>query len=75
VLERAERARTLARLVERLPGRYRAAVVLRHVEGLGYGEIAAILGQPVGTTKANVHRGLAVLRRGLEAADGKEATR
>jgi RNA polymerase sigma-70 factor (ECF subfamily) len=75
VLEQAERARTLARLVEALPERYRAAVVLRHVEGLGYEEIAAVLGQPVGTAKANVHRGLAVLRRGLEADGRKEATR
>jgi RNA polymerase sigma-70 factor (ECF subfamily) len=75
VLARAERVRTLTRLVERLPERYRAAVVLRHVEGLGYGEIGAVLGQPVGTTKANVHRGLALLRRGLEAEDGKETRR
>jgi RNA polymerase sigma-70 factor (ECF subfamily) len=75
VLERTERARVLAGLVAGLPERYRGAVVLRHVEGLGYQEIAAVLGQPVGTAKANVHRGLALLRRGLEAADGKETTR
>lgn len=74
VLEHAERARDLARLVERLPERYRAAVILRHVEGLRYGEIAAILGQPVGTAKANVHRGLAWLRRGLDARNGRDAT-
>jgi RNA polymerase sigma-70 factor (ECF subfamily) len=67
VLERKERARLLARLIHALPDRYRAAVVLRHVEGLGYGDIGAVLGQPVGTAKANVHRGLALLRRGLEA--------
>lgn len=73
VLERAERARILARRVQALPERYRTAVVLRHVEGLGYGEIAAVLGQPVGTVKANVHRGLGLLRRGLEADEGKEA--
>jgi RNA polymerase sigma-70 factor (ECF subfamily) len=66
LLERSERVRALARLVGGLPERYRAAVILRHVEGLGYGEIAAALGQPVGTAKANVHRGLALLRRGLE---------
>jgi len=75
VLERAERSRALARLVEGLPERYRAPLILRHVEGLGYGEIAAILGQPVGTAKANVHRGLALLRRGLEAEDDKEGAR
>ena len=66
VLERKERARVLAGQVQALPDRYRAALVQRHVEGLGYEEIAAVLGQPVGTAKANVHRGLAMLRQGLE---------
>lgn len=65
VLERAERARTLARLVAALPHRYRAAVVLRHVEGLSYAEIAGVLAQPEGTVKANVHRGLGLLRLAL----------
>jgi RNA polymerase sigma-70 factor (ECF subfamily) len=62
----AERRRTLARLVAELPERYRAPVVLRHVEALSYEDAAAVLRQPVGTTKANVHRGLALLRRALE---------
>ena len=35
------------------------AVVLRHVDGLSYPEIAAALGRPEGTVKAQVHRGLA----------------
>ncbi|MEK7701288.1 MAG: sigma factor-like helix-turn-helix DNA-binding protein, partial [candidate division NC10 bacterium] len=45
--------------------RYRAAVVLRHVEGLSYAEIAGVLAQPEGTVKANVHRGLGLLRLAL----------
>jgi len=65
VLERAERARMLGRLVAALPHRYRAAVVLRHVEGLSYAEIAGVLAQPEGTVKANVHRGLGLLRQAL----------
>jgi RNA polymerase sigma-70 factor (ECF subfamily) len=64
--EAAERRRELARLLIDLPDRYRAAVVLRHVQGLPYAEIAAILDQPVGTTKANVHRGLNLLRQAIE---------
>jgi RNA polymerase sigma-70 factor (ECF subfamily) len=64
--EAAERRRELARLVAELPHRYRAAVVLRHVQGLPYAEIATILDQPVGTTKANVHRGINLLRESLE---------
>jgi RNA polymerase sigma-70 factor, ECF subfamily len=49
-----------------LPERYRVAVVLRHISGLGYREMAQALGQPEGTIKANVHRGLALLREALE---------
>ena len=66
VAEAAERRRELAHLLRTLPERYRAPVVLRHVQGLPYAEIAAILDQPVGTTKANVHRGLNLLRNSLE---------
>ncbi|MFH1330442.1 MAG: RNA polymerase sigma factor [Actinomycetota bacterium] len=61
----AERER-LATLLTRLPWAQRAAVVLRHVTGLGYTETAAALGRPVGTVKADVHRGLQQLRRYLE---------
>lgn len=42
--------------------RYREAVVLRHVQDLSYAEAAEVLGLPVGTVKANVHRGLKLLR-------------
>jgi RNA polymerase sigma-70 factor, ECF subfamily len=65
--EAAERRRELAHLLSDLPDRYRSAVVLRHVHGLPYAEIATILDQPVGTTKANVHRGLHLLRHGMQA--------
>jgi RNA polymerase sigma-70 factor (ECF subfamily) len=63
--ERVEQGRELAALVAALPERYRAAVILRHVEGLSYGELALALGQPVGTVKANVHRGVRLLRAAL----------
>ncbi len=65
MLEHAELREKLAALVAALPERYRVAVVLRHVQGLGYGEMAALLGQPVGTVKANVHRGIRLLRGAL----------
>jgi RNA polymerase sigma-70 factor, ECF subfamily len=52
----------LASRVAGLPARYREAVVLRHVQELSYQEAADALGQPVGTVKANVHRGLKMLR-------------
>jgi RNA polymerase sigma-70 factor (ECF subfamily) len=52
----------LATRVAELPVRYREAIVLRHVRELSYAEVADALGQPVGTVKANVHRGLKLLR-------------
>lgn len=45
-----------------LSPRQRTAVVLRHVVGLPYQDIATALDRPVGTVKADVHRGLERLR-------------
>ena len=56
-------------LVASLPVAYRDAVVLRHVQQLSYAEAAEVLGRPVGTVKANVHRGLGLLRLALEARE------
>ncbi len=71
-VERAERRDDLGALVAALPERYRAAVVLRHVEGLRYDELAAALGQPVGTVKANVHRGVRLLREALAEREWRD---
>ncbi len=65
-LERDERVRAVHRALESLAPRYRMPVILRHIEGLSYSEIACVLDQPVGTAKANVHRGLALLRDSSE---------
>jgi len=48
--------------LETLPEPVRVAVVLRHVVGLGYEEIARSLDRPAGTVKSDVHRGIARLR-------------
>ena len=53
-----------------LPEPQRAAVVLRHVVDLPYAEIAAITARPVGTVKADVHRGIERLRSSLAGAPG-----
>jgi len=65
VAVRDERRVVLARALAALPERYGAAVVLRHVHDLSYAEAADILGQPVGTVKSDVHRGLRLLREVL----------
>lgn len=68
LVERAELRDELGALVLGLPPRYRSAVILRHVAGLSYAEMATTLDQPVGTVKANVHRGIVLLRAALHAA-------
>lgn len=68
VAERHDEQDRMAAVVATLPERYRAAVVLRHIQGLSYQEIAGVLGQPSGTVKSNVHRGVAYLRAALDAA-------
>lgn len=45
----------------------RTAVVLRHVLDLPITEIAAAVGRPEGTVKADIHRGLSRLKRIMEA--------
>lgn len=44
----------------------RRAVVLRHVVGLDYDEIATATGRAEGTIKSDVHRGLEKLRKHME---------
>ena len=61
-----------ADLLLSLPPAYRSAVVLRHVDGLSYPELAAALDRPEGTVKAQVHRGLALLRTAFVAAQRRE---
>jgi RNA polymerase sigma-70 factor (ECF subfamily) len=63
--EHSERERELGAVVSALPERYRVPVVLRHVAGFDYQEMAALLDQPVGTVKSNVHRGVSMLRKSL----------
>ena|SRR5215211_855309 len=66
VAERGQERDFWAGLLAGLPRPYREAVVLRHVEGLPYGEVAEVLGRPVGTVKTHVHRGVRQLRVMLE---------
>lgn len=69
LVEAAEGSRELAKLLAALPDRFRAAVVLRHIEELGIAEIAAVLGQPEGTVKSNIHRGIRRLRQEMERSE------
>jgi RNA polymerase sigma-70 factor, ECF subfamily len=72
-LDRREIAQAWAARLLALPERYRAPLVLRHVDGLSYEEIAAALERPAGTVKAQVHRGIALLRIALTAEGATES--
>ena len=52
----------LGGLLTELPDAQRTAVVLRHVVGLPYAEMAVVMGCPEGTAKSHVARGLQRLR-------------
>ena len=71
-LIRRDQRETWARLLSGLSPAQRMAVVLRHVDGMSYAEIAEAVGRPEGTVKAHVHRGLAALRTALLAAERHE---
>jgi RNA polymerase sigma-70 factor (ECF subfamily) len=58
--------RQLAAALRRVQRPYREAVVLRDVEGMSYGEIAAVLGVRLGTVRSRIARGREQLRRIVE---------
>ena len=69
-LIRRDQRESWARLLAGLSPAQRTAVVLRHVDGMSYAEIAETVGRPEGTVKAHVHRGLAALRTAFLASEG-----
>jgi RNA polymerase sigma factor (sigma-70 family) len=73
VAERHEATERWAELLAALPRGWREAVVLRHVEGLPYAEVAEVLGRPVGTVKTHAHRGVRQLREQLRQREERTA--
>lgn len=65
IAQRREAREQLADALLTLPAAMRDAIVLRHVDGMSISDVAAALGRPEGTVKAQVHRGLALLRARL----------
>jgi RNA polymerase sigma-70 factor (ECF subfamily) len=58
----------LRQALEGLNPRYRIPVVLKDIEGYSQEEIALIIKRPVGTVKARISRGRAMLKKELEKA-------
>lgn len=61
-----ETAAFLQEAILKLPENYRAAIVLHHLEGLGFAEVGRILGVPRNTAKTWAHRGRGLLSESLE---------
>ncbi|MBK6422114.1 MAG: sigma-70 family RNA polymerase sigma factor [Gemmatimonadetes bacterium] len=61
-LEARELGTHIERAIARLRPEYRSCIMLRHVEGLAYEEIAQLLDLPLGTVKTYIHRARHELR-------------
>jgi RNA polymerase sigma-70 factor, ECF subfamily len=60
-------------LLDRLPERYRQAMVLYYLEERSYQEVAAMLGVPMGTVKTFLHRAKKMLVELSETGDARYA--
>ena len=65
-IEARELGSAIEQAIARLRPEYRSCILLRHVEGRSYEEIAATLDLPLGTVKTYIHRARHELRRALE---------
>jgi RNA polymerase sigma-70 factor (ECF subfamily) len=65
---RREQAVLLADALDRLPPDYREVIILRHLEGLTFPEVARRLGRTLDSVEKLWARGLARLRRSLGGA-------
>jgi RNA polymerase sigma-70 factor, ECF subfamily len=65
-MESRELGSAIERAISKLRPEYRSCILLRHVEGRSYEEIAATLDLPLGTVKTYIHRARHELREALE---------
>jgi RNA polymerase sigma factor (sigma-70 family) len=72
LLEQEEKSQLIRRALDRLPDEFREIVVLRHLEGLSYKEIADVAHLAPGTVMSRLARARAKLKEFLKAGVGKE---
>ncbi len=68
LLEQASNARALGTCMQTLSGDQKHSLALAYYQGLSHSEVAEQLGQPLGTVKSWVRRGLQSLKSCLERA-------
>lgn len=66
MFESADLRREVEAAIAELPPRYRAVIVLRHLQGLSYEEISQITDLPVNTVKTHIFRARRILRERLK---------
>ncbi|HLW00409.1 MAG TPA: sigma-70 family RNA polymerase sigma factor [Ktedonobacterales bacterium] len=67
-----ERQKTIQQAIQELPGKYRAVLILRHLQELTYEEIAQALSLPVGTIKTHLFRARNLLKERLQSLERDE---
>jgi RNA polymerase sigma-70 factor (ECF subfamily) len=66
-LETQDRQRVVREHLLQLPTKYRAVLILRHLQDMSYEEMAEILTMPIGTIKTHLFRARNLLKERLEA--------
>jgi RNA polymerase sigma-70 factor, ECF subfamily len=65
LMQKAELQNAVNDAMASIPALYRSPLIMWHVEGIAYEEIAEILELPTGTIKAQIHRGRKMLQQKL----------
>ncbi len=63
-----QKSDVLQKALKALPPEYREVLILKHIEGLDYQEIAAVTGARIPALKVRAHRGREMLKKILEKA-------
>ncbi|MCC6446484.1 MAG: sigma-70 family RNA polymerase sigma factor [Armatimonadetes bacterium] len=67
IIEKRERDRIIQEAIAVLPDYQKAMIVLYHMEGFSYEEIAEIVGLPIGTVKSRLNRARESLKEKLKS--------
>ena len=72
-IDEHERQAFVQEHLSRLPAKYRAVLILRHLQDMTYEEMAEILTMPVGTIKTHLFRARNLLKQRLQGLDSESS--